>query len=69
MTMFFERSLTCGRRSWLLSVEAAHFVRAPLSLQAAGVAHAVHESDSALREVVRADNDAWLSGMTIHPIR
>ena len=41
MTMFFERSLTCGRRSWLLSVEAVHFVRAPLSLQAAGVAHAV----------------------------
>ena len=35
--MFFEGSLTCGRRSWLLSVEAAHFVRAPLSLQAAGV--------------------------------
>ena len=58
MTMFFEGSLTCGRRSWLLSVEAAHFVRAPLLLQAAGVRARRYERDSALREVVPADNDA-----------
>ena len=50
--------LTCGRRSWLLSVEAAHFVRAPLSLQAAGVRAHRYERDWALRGVVPADNDA-----------